>query len=119
MARGDMPRYLVRSCSTVWILVATGLIGYQMALHMMQALSSSRATVLARCPANEPGMIGKLLDAGAAGIICPMINTAQEAASIPLRRTIGAYAAPSTPHVGYSLPIDCKWCTVAPSNTGR
>ena len=37
-------------------------------------------TPIARVPWNEPGIIMKLLDAGALGIICPMVNTAQDAA---------------------------------------
>ena len=55
-----------------------GLVDYQQALVMMQALGRSRATILARPPSNEPGVIGRLLDAGAMGIICPMVNTAVE-----------------------------------------
>lgn len=38
-------------------------------------------TVLARPLANRPEYIGKLLDAGAAGVIVPMVNTADEAAA--------------------------------------
>tara|TARA_Y100001960_G_scaffold304651_1_gene358037 strand:- start:222 stop:824 length:603 start_codon:yes stop_codon:yes gene_type:complete len=37
---------------------------------------------MARPPWNEPGMIMKLLDAGALGVICPMINTPEEAAEL-------------------------------------
>ena len=36
---------------------------------------------MARVPWNEPGIIMKLLDAGCLGIICPMINTAEDAAA--------------------------------------
>ena len=46
---------------------------------MLQAISASDATPMARVPWLEPGIIMKLLDAGALGIICPMINTPQEA----------------------------------------
>jgi 4-hydroxy-2-oxoheptanedioate aldolase len=34
---------------------------------------------MVRVPWNEPGIIGKVLDGGAYGVICPMINTRQEA----------------------------------------
>jgi 4-hydroxy-2-oxoheptanedioate aldolase len=34
---------------------------------------------MVRVPWNEPGMIGKVLDGGAYGVICPMINTKEEA----------------------------------------
>ena len=56
-----------------------GLIDYQAALLMLQALSASGVTPMARAPWLEPGIIMKLLDAGALGIICPMINTAEDA----------------------------------------
>lgn len=56
-----------------------GLIDYQMALTMLQALQALPAPVLARVPWNEPGILMKCLDAGFAGVICPMINTADDA----------------------------------------
>jgi 4-hydroxy-2-oxoheptanedioate aldolase len=34
---------------------------------------------MVRVPWNEPGIVGKVLDAGAYGIICPMINSVAEA----------------------------------------
>jgi 4-hydroxy-2-oxoheptanedioate aldolase len=33
-------------------------------------------------PWNEPGIIGKVLDGGAYGVICPMVNTPQEARNL-------------------------------------
>jgi 4-hydroxy-2-oxoheptanedioate aldolase len=33
-------------------------------------------------PWNEPGIIGKVLDAGAYGVICPMVNTPEEARNL-------------------------------------
>ena len=56
-----------------------GLVDYQTALSMLQAMTASGITPLARAPWNEPGIIMKLLDAGCLGIICPMINTAEDA----------------------------------------
>lgn len=56
-----------------------GLVDYQAAVGMMQAITTVGMTALARVPWNEPGIIMKLLDAGAFGIICPMINTRAEA----------------------------------------
>lgn len=58
-----------------------GLIDYQAAVPMLQAISTTPATPLARVPWNDPGAIMKLLDAGCYGIICPMINNADEAAT--------------------------------------
>jgi len=56
-----------------------GPIDFQVAVTMLQAISTTAATPMVRVPWNEPGIIMKLLDAGAYGIICPMINTAEEA----------------------------------------
>jgi len=57
-----------------------GMIGESDAIHMLQAISTSEAVPMARCPWNEPGIVMKLLDSGAYGIICPMVNNAEEAA---------------------------------------
>ena len=59
-----------------------GLIDYQTALTMLQAMSASGVTPMARAPWLEPGLIMKLLDAGALGIVCPMINTPEDAENL-------------------------------------
>lgn len=59
-----------------------GLIDYQAALSMLQALRGSTCTPLVRVPWLEPGIIMKCLDAGAMGIICPMINSQEDAAAL-------------------------------------
>ena len=59
-----------------------GLIDYQMALTMCQVLQGLPAPVLCRVPWNEPGIIMKCLDAGFSGLICPMINTVDDARSL-------------------------------------
>ena len=56
-----------------------GLMDYQMALTMLQVLQGLPAPVLVRVPWNEPGVIAKCLDAGFAGVICPMVNTVEDA----------------------------------------
>jgi len=57
-----------------------GLIDYQTAITMMQAINAAGdATVIVRPPWNEPGIIMKCLDAGAWGILCPMINNSEDA----------------------------------------
>ena len=66
-----------------------GPIGYDVALTMLQAISSSDVTPLARVPWNEPGITMKMLDAGCYGIICPMISTGEEA-----KRFVGACRYP-------------------------
>ena len=56
-----------------------GLIGYSEALVMLQSLSLAHTTATVRVPWNEPGIIGKALDAGAMAVIVPMVNTAGDA----------------------------------------
>ena len=56
-----------------------GLIGYETATVMLQAMRASDVTPLVRVPWLDPASIMKALDAGAYGVICPMINNRQEA----------------------------------------
>jgi len=56
-----------------------GLIDYQVAVTMLQAISTTPTIPFARVPWNEMGIIGKMLDAGAMGIIIPMVNSVEEA----------------------------------------
>ena len=56
-----------------------GLIDYQTALTLLQVLQGLPAPVMVRVPWNEPGIVMKCMDAGFAGLICPMINTAEDA----------------------------------------
>jgi len=56
-----------------------GPVDYQAALGMLQAMSHKDPVPTVRVPWNEPGIIMKSLDAGAYGIICPMVNTAEQA----------------------------------------
>jgi 4-hydroxy-2-oxoheptanedioate aldolase len=51
------------------------------AVPMLQALSATPAMPMARCSANNFFEINKLLDAGAYAMICPMIDSAADAAS--------------------------------------
>ena len=44
-------------------------------LAMLQAISTTKATPMVRVPANVPWLIQKVLDMGAYGVICPMIDT--------------------------------------------
>ena len=58
-----------------------GLVDYQASVAMLQAISSTPVTPIVRVPWNEPGAIMKALDAGAYGVICPMINSRAECES--------------------------------------
>ena len=57
-----------------------GALDYSSVLPMLQAMRASGVTPMVRVPWREPGAIMKALDAGAQGIICPMVNSAEDAA---------------------------------------
>lgn len=52
-----------------------GIMGYETAVSMLQAISTTNTVPIVRVPWNEPGAIMRACDAGAYGVICPMINT--------------------------------------------
>ncbi len=52
-----------------------GLHNFETVVGMFQAISTTPTVPLARATWNEPGLLMRLLDAGAYGIICPMIDT--------------------------------------------
>ena len=56
-----------------------GVIDYPNALSMLQSISTTEVTPLARVNWNEPGQIMKILDAGCYGVICPMVSNRKEA----------------------------------------
>lgn len=58
-----------------------GMFGLDAAVALLQAVSAGPAVPLARCPSADPAVIGKLLDAGAYGIVCPAVDSAEQAAA--------------------------------------
>jgi 4-hydroxy-2-oxoheptanedioate aldolase len=64
-----------------WITIDMqhGTIDYRDAVTLLRAIGTTEAVPFVRVPWNEPGIIGKMLDAGAYGIIVPMVNTPAEA----------------------------------------
>jgi 4-hydroxy-2-oxoheptanedioate aldolase len=56
-----------------------GMIDYSMMVTMLQGISTTDTVPLVRVPWNDPAYIQKALDAGAYGIVCPMINNRAEA----------------------------------------
>lgn len=59
-----------------------GCIPFDMVVPMFQAICQFDTVPMVRVPWNEPGIIGRVLDAGAYGVICPMINTVAEAKAL-------------------------------------
>jgi 4-hydroxy-2-oxoheptanedioate aldolase len=78
-----------------WICIDAqhGLIDYQVMLGMLQAVSGSGVASLVRVPWNEHAWIMRALDAGAAGVIVPMVNSPEEA-----RLAVGACRYPPQGH---------------------
>ena len=64
---------------TLTIDMQHGVIDYGQMVTMLQAISTTPTTPLVRVPWLEPGIVMKSLDAGAYGIICPMVNTREDA----------------------------------------
>jgi 4-hydroxy-2-oxoheptanedioate aldolase len=56
-----------------------GLVDYQAMVGMLQAISTTETVPVVRVPWLEPGILMKTLDAGAYGVICPMVNTREDA----------------------------------------
>ncbi len=69
----------VQGYDTITVDLQHGLIDYQLAVSMFQAIKGSPVVPFARVPWLDPAIIMKILDAGSVGIICPMINTADDA----------------------------------------
>ena len=59
-----------------------GVQDYHSMVACFQAMDKHPVTPLVRVPWNEPGIIGKVLDGGAWGVICPMINNVAEAKAL-------------------------------------
>ena len=74
-----------------WVLVDMqhGCMDYETALNMIRAIDLGGVTPLVRVPWNEPGIIGRMLDAGAMGVVVPMIQDAEDA-----RRAVDACLYP-------------------------
>lgn len=64
---------------TLTIDLQHGVIDYPAMVGMLQAISTTATVPIVRVPWLEPGIIMKTLDAGAYGVICPMVNTREEA----------------------------------------
>jgi 4-hydroxy-2-oxoheptanedioate aldolase len=64
---------------TLTIDMQHGVIDYAAMVTMLQAISTTPTVPIVRVPWLEPGILMKALDAGAYGVICPMVNTREDA----------------------------------------
>ena len=56
-----------------------GVVDYPAMVTMLQAISTTPTVPIVRVPWLEPGILMKTLDAGAYGVICPMVNSREDA----------------------------------------
>ncbi len=59
-----------------------GMFGLDTAVRLLEAVSAGPAVPMVRASSLDPAEIGKLLDAGAYGLICPSIDTAEQCAAL-------------------------------------
>ncbi len=64
---------------TLTIDLQHGVVDYPAMVTMLQAISTTPTVPVVRVPWLEPGILMKTLDAGAYGVICPMVNTREDA----------------------------------------
>jgi 4-hydroxy-2-oxoheptanedioate aldolase len=64
---------------TLTVDLQHGVVDYQAMVAMLTAISTTPTVPMVRVPWLEPGIIMKSLDAGAYGVICPMVNTREDA----------------------------------------
>jgi len=64
---------------TLTIDLQHGVIDYPAMVSMLQAISTTPTVPVVRVPWLEPGILMKTLDAGAYAVICPMVNTREDA----------------------------------------
>ncbi len=83
-----------------------GALDYSCVLPMFQAMRASGVALGARVPWLDPAAIMKVLDAGALNVICPMINTADQAAEFVsyLRYPPKGQRSFGPTRAGYAMP---------------
>ncbi len=104
-----------------------GIVGYDGTVPMLQAMRASGVTPLVRVPWLDPADIMKALDAGAYGVICPMINTRAEAERLVSYvryppagvRSFGPSRALFSAGPGYAAEADDEIICLAMIETGQ
>jgi len=91
MMSGAMSAEALGKAGFDWVLIDMqhGCMDYETALSMIRAVDLSAAVPIVRVPWKDPGIIGRVLDAGALGVVIPMIQSAADA-----RRAVDACLYP-------------------------
>ncbi len=105
-----------------WVLVDMqhGCMDYQTAVEMIRAIDLAGITPIVRVPWNEPGIVGRMLDAGAMGIVAPMIQNPDEARRLveacrypPAgRRSLGPVRVGARDGMGYVAGANNRVCVI-------
>lgn len=64
---------------TLTVDMQHGVVDYQAAVSMLTSIATTDVIPMVRVPWFDPGIVMKSIDAGALGVICPMINSRAEA----------------------------------------
>ncbi len=74
--------YAQAGWDSVTVDMQHGVQDYLSCVACFQGMHRMPVVPMVRVPWNEPGIIGKVLDGGAYGVICPMVNTEAEARAL-------------------------------------
>lgn len=93
-----------------------GLYGIDPCIAMLQAITTAPASVIVRVPSLDAALIGKVLDAGAHGVMLPEVETGDEAANFVAAcryrpkgvRSVGAFRAQLVHGSDYGSHADHK-----------
>src|SRR5216683_1653667 len=92
---------------SVTVDIQHGVQDYQSMVQCFQAMNGHPVTPMVRVPWNEPGIIGKVLDGGAYGVICPMMKTKTAVENmesiLDVEGINGVYIGPSDLGFSYGL----------------
>jgi 4-hydroxy-2-oxoheptanedioate aldolase len=118
MMPGALGIEILRGVGFDWLTIDMqhGCMDYEGVLDMIRAADIAGICPIVRVPANEASIIGRVLDAGALGIIVPMINTAEDARHAveaclypPLgRRSLGPVRVSTRDGRGYSQTANAR-----------
>lgn len=105
-----------------WVLVDMqhGGMDYETAVNMIRAIDLAGAMPVVRVPWNEPGIVGRMLDAGAMAIVAPMIESADDARQLVAacryppagRRSLGPIRAMARDGAGYITTANDRVCVL-------
>ena len=105
---------------TLTIDLQHGVVDYQAMVTMLQAISTTNTVPVVRVPWLEPGIIMKTLDAGAYGVICPMVSTRERLPEVTSPARPMQTPAATKPHTPPRESVSSAWPrSHAPTHSAR